>query len=140
MANALQRFLFSEPEMSRKTRDNLIYLSVGLGIVALIVADLFYADGHRQKMWWPSKFASRAAYTTVLLAYFVARETRKAKAKVGQVLAYVLLASIMHLALVFTFRHAVGELSGISFSALAIIEMFLVFRVLMALARYLRSG
>jgi hypothetical protein len=91
-------------------------------------------------MWWPSKFASRAAYTTVLLAYFVARETRKAKAKVGQVLAYVLLASIMHLALVFTFRHAVGELSGISFSALAIIEMFLVFRVLMALARYLRSG
>jgi hypothetical protein len=79
MANVPQRFRFSEPEMKQKTRDNLIYVTVGLGIVALIVANFFYADSHGQKMWWPSKFASRVVYTTALLAYFVARETRKAK-------------------------------------------------------------
>lgn len=140
MANARQRFRFSEPEMSPKTRDNIIYLSVALSIVALILADLLCADGHGQKMWWPSKVASRAVYTTFLLAYFVARETWKATRKLSQVLAYVLLAGVVHLALVFTFSHAVGELSGISFSAFAILEMFFIFRVLMTLVRYLRSG
>ncbi len=37
-------FRFSESEMKQKTRDNLVYLAVGLSIVALIVADFFYAD------------------------------------------------------------------------------------------------
>jgi hypothetical protein len=62
MANVRQPFLFSE--MKQKTRDNLIYLAVGLGVVALIVADFVYADSHGQRMWWPSTFASRATYTT----------------------------------------------------------------------------
>ena len=140
MASARQRFLFSETEMKQNTRDNLIYLAVGLSIVALIVVDFSYADSHGQKMWWPSRFASRAAYTTVLLAYFVARETRKAKATLAQVLACILFGSIVHLAIVLTFRHAVGELSGLSFSALAVFEMFLVFQLLMVVVRYLRSG
>jgi hypothetical protein len=138
MANARQPFLFSE--MKQKTRDNLIYLAVGLGVVALIVADSVYADSHGQRMWWPSRFASRATYTTALLAYFVARETRKAKATLAQVLACTLFASIVHLGIVFTFHRAVGELSGISFSALAVFEMFLVFQLMMAVVRYLRSG
>jgi hypothetical protein len=138
MANARQPFLFSE--MNQKTRDNLIYLAVGLGVVALIVADFVYADSQGQRMWWPSRLASRVTYTSALLAYFVARETRKAKATLAQVLACILFASIVHLGIVFTFRHAAGGLSGISFSALAVFEMFLVFQLTMAVVRYLRSG
>jgi hypothetical protein len=140
MGNAQRRFLFSELPMKPRTRDNLIYLAVGLGIAALVVVDFFYADSHGQKMWWPSRFAFRAAYTTLLLAYFVAREIRKLKATLGQVLAYILLASFVHLAIVFAFRQAAGELSGITFAALAVFEMFLVFQLLMAVARYLGAG
>ncbi len=140
MGNVQRRCLFSEMLMKPGTRDNLIYLAVGLGIAALVVADFFYADSHGEKMWWPSRFASRAAYTTVVLAYFIVRETRKVKATLAQVLASVLFASIVHLAIVFTFRQALGELSGISFSALAVFEMFLLFQLLMVVVRYLRSG
>jgi hypothetical protein len=126
--------------MKTTTRDNLIYLAVGLGIAALLAADFFYAASHGTQIWRPSMFASRASYTTVLLAYFVARETCKAKATLAQVLACILFASIVHLGIVFTFRHTVSELSGISFSALAVFEMFLVFQLMMAVGRYLRSG
>ena len=123
--------------MKPETRDNLTYLGVGLGIALLVVADFFYSDSHGQKMWWPSKFSFRAAYTTVLLAYFVVRETRKMKATLVQILAYVLFASLVHLAIVFTFRHAADELSGITFAALAVFEMFFLFQLLILVARYL---
>ena len=126
--------------MKTQTRDNLIYLGAGLGIAVLVGADFFYADSHNQKMWWPSKFTFRAVYTTLLLGYFIARETLKLKATLAQVLAYILLASFVHLAIVVTFRQAAGELSGIAFAALAVFEMFLVFQLLMAVVRYLRSG
>ncbi len=126
--------------MKQTTRDNLIYLAVALSIVAILVGDFLYAMNHDTEMWRPSKFTLRAAYTTVLLAYFVARETRKAKATLAQVFAGVLFASVVHLAIVFRFRQVVGELSGISFSAVAVFEMFLVFQLLMAVVRYLRSG
>lgn len=125
--------------MKPDTRDNLIYLGVGLGIAALVVADFFYADSHGQTMWWPSRLAFRAAYTTLLLAYFVVKETRKMKATLVQMLGYVLFVSLVHLAIVFTFRHAAGELSGITFAAVAVFEMFFVFQLLMLVVRYLRS-
>jgi hypothetical protein len=140
MVSAQQRFLFLETEMKRTTRDNLVYLGIGVGIVALILTDFYVSDSHGLRMWWPSTFASRVAYTTGLLMYFVARETRKMKATVAQVFAYTLFATIVHLAIVFTFRSAAGELSGIFFSVLAVLEMFLVFQLLMVVVRYLRSG
>lgn len=123
--------------MKQKTRDNLIYLAVGLGIVGIILADLFFADKQGRRMWWPSTFAIRASYTTVLLAYFVAREARKARATLAQVLACILFAGIVNLAIVFTFRRVVDNLSGLSFSAVAIIGIFPVFQLAMAVARYL---
>ena len=126
--------------MKPKTRDNLVYLGVGLGIGALVVADFFYADSHGQRMWWPSRFAFRTAYTALLLAYFVLREIRKMKATLIQMFGYVLFASLVHLAIVFTFRHAAGELSGMTFAAVAVFEMFFVFQLLMLILRYLRSG
>ncbi|HEY8671196.1 MAG TPA: hypothetical protein VIL63_10190 [Terriglobales bacterium] len=125
--------------MKQETRDNLIYLGVGLGIAVLVVADFFYADSHGQKMWWPSRFDFRAAYTTLLLAYFVVRKTLDMKATLVQTLSYILFASLVHLAIVFTFRHAAGELSGITFAALAVLEMFFVFQLLMLVVRYLRD-
>jgi cell division protein FtsW (lipid II flippase) len=135
MLSSVSHFL--NLKMKQKTRDNLVYVAVGLGIVALIVADFFYSDSHGLKMWWPSRFESRAGSTTLLLAYFVGRETRKAKANLAQVFACILFASIVHLAIVFTFGQPVDELSGISFSALAVVEMFLVFQLPMFIVRYL---
>ncbi len=126
--------------MKRKTRDNLIYLGVALSIVALIVADFFYADNRGQKMWLPSRLASRGVYTTILLAYFVAREARRLKATLVQVLACTMFAGIIHLAIIFALRQVAEQLSGISFSALVVCEMFLVFGLTMMLVRWLRSG
>jgi len=140
VANVQRRSRSSEPDMKQKTRDNLIYLTVALGIVALIVADLFYADSHGQKIWWPSKFASRAVYTTVLLAYFVGRECRRLKLTLVQMVECVLFAGIAHLSIIFALRRTVDQLSGMLFSALAVFEMFLVFVVAMFVVRYLRSN
>jgi len=126
--------------MKQRTRDNLIYLIVGTSIVALVVADLAYADSHNEKMWWPSKLASRAAYTTALLAYFVAREARKARGKLPQVLGCVLFASILHLAIIFAVRGAVDNLPGLSFATLALFEIFLVLQLSMLALQYVKSG
>jgi drug/metabolite transporter (DMT)-like permease len=127
------------PAMKQTTRDNLIYLGVALSIVALLVADLSYADIHGQKMWWPSKFAFRAVYTTLLLAYFVGREVRRRRGSLVRVLACILFACIVHLAVIFGFSQTVAQLSGLSFSALAVWEMFLTFVLSMAVVPYLLS-
>ena len=126
--------------MKARTRDNLIYLAAGLGIATLVAIDFFFADSHDQKMLWPSKFAFRAVYTTLLLAYFVAKETWELKATLTQALAYILLASFLHLGIVLTFRRIATELSGMTFAVLAVFEMFLVFQLVMAVIRYLRIG
>ena len=139
MGHAQRRSLFSEPLMKPRTRDNLIYLGVGLGIVALLVADLFYADSHGREMWMPSRLALRLVYTTILLGYFVVREIRKVKATVFQVLACLIFASVVHLAIGFVFRHAVGQLPGISFSALVVLEYFIVVQLVLQGLQYFRS-
>ena len=112
--------------MKQQTRDNLIYLAVGLGIAALLAADAFYAVSHDQEMWMPSKFAFRAVGTTGLLAYYLAKKMRKGKATLVQILAGVLLASVAHLGIIFAFRQAVDQFPAISFSPLVILEMFIV--------------
>ena len=126
--------------MKLSTRDNLFYLAVGLSIATLVLADFFYADSHNQTMWLPSRLTSRAVYTTLLLAYFVARETRKGTATLVQVLAFVLFATIVHLGVVLGFRQTVSRLPGLVFSALAVWELFLVWLLTMQVARHLRSG
>ncbi len=127
-------------KLTQKTRDNLIYLGIALIIVAMIVADLLYADSHGSKMWWPSRFASRVTYTTILLAYFVGRETRRLKTTLPQMLTCILLASIVHLVIILTFRQAVNQLPSLFFSGLAVLEMFLVFELAMVAVRFLRSA
>ena len=125
--------------MKPRTRDNLIYLAVGLGIAALVVADFVFADSLGRKMWMPSRYAFRLVTTTALLVYFVVRETRRVKATVVQMLACVLFASVVHLAIGFGFRQALGQLSGISFSAWVVFELFLLVQLLVHVIRHLKS-
>jgi hypothetical protein len=138
-ARSRPRFRSSKRKMKLKTRDNLIYLTVGLGIAALVTFDAFYADSRGQQMWLPSPFAFRATYTTLLMGYFVVKQTRKMKAAISQVLRYVLFASAVHLVIVFLFRQTIGRLSGMTFSALALLEMFLVVLLTVQVARYQRQ-
>jgi putative effector of murein hydrolase len=126
--------------MKQRTRDNLIYLAVGLGIAALVVADFIYAQSHARKMWLPSSFSSRFVYTTALLGYFVIRETRRMKATTMQVLACVVFGSVVHVVIAFLFRQAFAQLPGISFSAFAVLEMFLVWLLTLQVARFLKAA
>jgi|SRR5579863_6509143 len=125
--------------MKERTRDNLIYLAVGVGIAALVAVDAFYADSHGRKMWMPSEFAFRIVYSTALLAYFVVQQTHKVKATVVQVLACVLFASAVHLAIAFRFREAIGRLPGLGFAGWAVLEMFLLVQLLVRVVRHLKS-
>jgi hypothetical protein len=116
--------------MKSKTRDNLIYLTVGLGVAALLVADLIYSESHGREMWMPSRFAIRAFYSTILIGYFVGREAHKAKVKVVHIIGCILLGSILQLTIVFSFRNIIDQLSGISFAALAVLELFVLMQFL----------
>ena len=140
MARVQRHFLCSDALMKPKTRDNLIYLAVGLGIAALVVVDFFYADSHGRKMWMPSRFAFDLVTTAALLGYFVIRETRKVKATVVQVVACVLLASVVHLAIGFGFQQTLDQLSGISYSVWAILEIFILVQLLVWVVQHLRSA
>jgi hypothetical protein len=125
--------------MKPKTRDNLIYLAVGLGIAALLVADAFYADSHGRKMWMPSRFSFCLAYTAVLLGYFVVRETRRVKAAAVQVVGCVLFAILVHLAIGYGFRQVLEQFSGLSFSACVVLEMFFLVQLSGGIIRHLKS-
>jgi|SRR5690348_2856575 len=132
--------LYSELAMKQDVRDNLIYLSVGLVIAGLVTADFFYADSRGREMWLPSRFAFRAVYSTGLLEYFVLKEIRKVTAAVVQVFECLLFATVIHLAIVFGFHQVVGQLSGVDFITLVILEIFLVLQLTVRVAQYLRSS
>jgi len=123
--------------MRPKTRDNLIYLAVGLGVAGLLTTDFFYHLNRAAEMWMPSKFAFRTVYTTVLLGYFVAKYIREPKTPLLQIATCILFASTVHLVIIFGFHEAVSQLAGIPFSGLAVPEMFFVFLMTERLARYL---
>lgn len=125
--------------MKETTRDNLIYLTVGLGIGALVAADAFYADSHGRQMWWPSKFAFHAVTTPGLLAYFVVREMRREKASLLQTLGALLFATLLQLGILFAFRRMFNELPGLAYSALAALSIFGVFVLTLQFVRLLKS-
>jgi hypothetical protein len=127
--------------MTPRTRDNLIYLiylALGIGIAAWLAADFFYTDSQARKMWISSRFAVRAVTTPSLLANFVLREMRREKATLLQTLASVLFATLLQLGILFGFRQISDQLPGISYSALAVLEMFFVWQLTVQVARYLR--
>src|SRR5260370_35125491 len=112
--------------MKPQTRENLIYLAVGISIAGLVWANFFYAEIHGTKVWMPCRFAFRAVTSTALLMYFVVREARKTRASLVQVLACALFAIFLHTTIVFGFRQIIDQLPGLTFSALAVFEMFFV--------------
>jgi hypothetical protein len=120
------RFLYFERTMKPKSRDNLIYLGVGLGIVALLVVDLIYTESHGREMWMPSKFAFRIVGSTGILAYLLGKKMHQGRATLVQILVGVLLAIVVHVGIIFKFRQAADQLSTISFSPFVILEMFFV--------------
>src|ERR1700730_14705961 len=99
--------------MKPKTRDNLIYLAVGISIAAFVWADFFYADSHGLKMWMPSRFAFRSVYTTALIWYVVLKGIRQTKQTFVRVLAWLLFATLLHLTIVCASRQIIEQLPGI---------------------------
>lgn len=122
--------------MNEQTRDNLIYLAVGLSFAALLALDAFYSDVHGLRMWMPSRFAFRAVYTPSLLAYFVMKEMRLRKATLFQMLAAVLFAILFQLGILFGFRPIVDQLHGLTYSALALAEMFFLWQLSVQIGFY----
>ena len=123
--------------MKPKTRDNLIYVSVGLGLVALLVADLIYSENRHTRMWMPSRFAFRATTTPLLLAYFVVKEMWRKRASLFQTFAAVLFATLLQLGIMFGFRQIIDQLPGMSYSALAVAELFVVWQLSVRCVFYL---
>jgi hypothetical protein len=126
--------------MKPRAKDNLIYLGVGLSIAALVWMDFFYADSRGQKMWWPSKFAFRTVTTPSLLDYFVVKEMRRGKATLLQTFAAVLFATLLQLGIMSSFRQFIYQLPGMSYSALAVLEMFVVWQLSVRGVFYLTSS
>jgi hypothetical protein len=122
--------------MNPKTRDNLIYLAVGISIFAFVWADVFYADSHGRKMWMPSRFAFRSVYTTALIWYVVLKRISQVKRTFVRVLAWFVFATLLHLTIVFASRQIIEELPGISFAALCVAELYFIFFVTEKFALY----
>lgn len=87
----------------------------------------------------PSRFAFRAVTTPSLLAYFVVRELLMEKATFLQIIASVLFATLVQLGIMFGFRQTVDQLPGMTYSALAVIEIFLIWLLTLRVAQYLKS-
>ena len=123
--------------MKATTRDNLIYLAVGLSIAALFWAYFFYADSHGREMWLPSRFAIRTVYTTALIWYVVLRGIHTGKQTFIRVLVLALFATLLHLSIVFAFRSIIEKLPGIAFALLWVPEMYFIVVVTEKSAPYL---
>lgn len=110
--------------MKPTTRDDLIYLAVGLSIAGLVAFDFFYADSHGREMWWPSNFWSHLVLYLLLLEYFVVRETRKAGATFNQVLIFLFAGLAMHTGLAFALRGLYNGPLTFALFSLTLLEFF----------------
>jgi hypothetical protein len=109
-----------------KTRDNLIYLAVGVSIVALLVADIFYADSHGHNFVNISNFEFRAASAMLLVGYFMFRAARTLRANSGELCLSVAAAALLSVLTCFVFRQSVEELPGLLYSSLTALEILLI--------------
>ncbi len=109
--------------MKQTTRDNLIYLAVGLGIAALVVADFWYADSHGKQMWMPSDFAFKTVMSTSLIPYFVYKYLRRMKTAVPKIVVCVLLTAIFHVVLLVSFQDEIRRMGGASMWVATILEL-----------------
>jgi hypothetical protein len=121
--------------MTQQTRDNLIYLAVGLGLAALVAFDAFIQPGNR-KMWMPSRFALNAVAFMGVLVYMVVRETRKQRATAGQTVACVVSACLLHSGFAGIFPHIFSERFGSGLWVFIVLELFLIVRLMVGVIRY----
>jgi hypothetical protein len=103
--------------MKPGTRDNLIYLAVGLTVAGLVVFDVFYADSHGREMWSPSSFETRLVGYMLILGYFIATEARKAGATLPQIVMFEVAGSVLHTGVAFSFRRTYAGHSASLYSA-----------------------
>jgi hypothetical protein len=124
--------------MKPKTRDNLIYLAIGLSIAGVVAGLFFYADSHGQVPVFPSRFKVRLVTTMLLVAYFVARAARRVNSTLAGVAVCVLVAGLLPVAISFSFRQIIGQLPGIPYAGFAAIEIFFIVELIERTGSYLR--
>ena len=129
METVWQLSLFSETLMKPKTRDNLIYLAVGLSIVAFVAEQVFYSESHGRAVAKLSTFAFRAAGSMLVAGYFVGRAVRNLHVAPYRVILCVIAVSVLQLAMSFGFQQYIGQLSSMSYVTVAAIETFLLVKV-----------
>jgi hypothetical protein len=124
--------------MKQGTRDNLIYLSVGLSVAVLVAVDAFYADSNGQ-MWTSSRFACRVVAYVGVLGYLVGRETRKVGATLTQSIMCALAAGILQVGIAFVFRQTFSTRYSLSLWVLWVLGGFAIVQLMVWAVRYLRS-
>jgi hypothetical protein len=123
-----------------KTRDNIIYLAVGISIAALVVVQDFYAESHNGRVIVNlSRFAVRAAGSTLLVGYFVAREVRGVSATLAEMVLCVVVAGLLQLAISFTFHQSVGQLSSLPYVSWMTLQTFLIVKLMTRAIFYFKS-
>ncbi len=122
--------------MKQQTRDNLVYLAVGIGLAALLAFDAFYSDSHNREMWMPSRFAFNAVG---FMVYMVVHETRKLRARVGQTVVCVLAACLLHSVTVLVFPQIFAQRFGAGLWVFIVLELFLVIRLMVRVVRYMEK-
>lgn len=125
--------------MKQQTRDNLIYLSVGLVLAALLAFDAFYSDVHNRQMWMPSRFAFNTTVFMGVLVYMVVREAQKLRATLGQTVACVLAACLLHSGFAGIFPRVFSERFGSGFWVFIVLELFLIVRLMVVVIRSIQN-
>jgi hypothetical protein len=125
--------------MKANTRDNLIYLAVGVTIAGLVVGLDFYAESHGKPSLRLSKFTVRAVGSLLLVGYFALREARRrVNATLAEMVMCALAGGVLNLAVIFGFRQTVGQISGIQYMAFASLETFLIVELVTRVVLYFR--
>lgn len=125
--------------MKTTTRDNLIYLTVGVGIAAVVAARVFYAERHGLVVGHLPTFPFRLVTSTFTVGYFVARQARRLGASATDVVTSVLDAGLIQAAVGFAFHRAIGSLSSISHVILVVLETVLIVNLMIWGVSYFRS-
>jgi hypothetical protein len=112
--------------MRLKTRDNLIYLTVGICIAALVIAQVFYADTHGHNFVNISNFEFRVASALLFVGYFMFRAARTLRANSSELCLSVTAACLLIVLAGFVFRQSVEQLPGLLYSGLAALETVLI--------------
>jgi hypothetical protein len=125
--SAQRRSLFGEIRMKPKTRDNLIYLAVGLAVVAFVVEQDFYAESHHGLVIGRlPTVAARSVISMLVVGWFVGREAKRASATHVEAIVCVVVAVCLQLVICLGSRQLIDQLSGMSYVGLAALETFLM--------------